>query len=181
MNKTALINALKTIGTEGFDGITSNGHTKSSAFASATNLEEEQAKKIYNELYRQKLISSKKKSEKLYVFTLTPAGAMRLLKAEVDEIKLQNKKKWDDSWHFVCFDFPKGKDKERLFFNRRLHKLGLHMMQRSLWVYPYPCIEEVMRIANYLNLGKHISYFEASKIDSLSEKKLQIHFNNIVI
>ena len=56
------------------------------------------------------------------------------------------------------FDIPEFKKSARETLRKRLKKLGFFQFQKSVWIYPYPCeqeidfISEVFMVAPYINL-----------------------------
>ena len=101
-----------------------------------------------------------------------PGGAYRLLKNTTDMLAIDTNHAWDGHWRLVCFDIPKGKDKERLYFNRRLHELGFTMIQRSMWVHPYECTNEITQITDFVNLTRYITILQVVKFDDRTTRRL---------
>ncbi|OGN00197.1 MAG: CRISPR-associated endonuclease Cas2 [Candidatus Yanofskybacteria bacterium RIFCSPHIGHO2_01_FULL_39_8b] len=65
--------------------------------------------------------------------------------------------KWDNKWRVVIFDIPEELQRERVKFRRKLKSLGFYMLQKSVFIFPYPCEEEVARFASYFKVGDYIN------------------------
>ncbi len=105
--------------------------------------------------------------------SLTTKGKEKLQDIIIDEIKIQNKK-WNGKWYLVMYDFPIRLKKARNAFRWKLKDLGFFQLQKSAWIYPYPCTEEILLVADFYGVRGHIEILEVSKV--LNEKKLKAHF-----
>ena len=72
---------------------------------------------------------------------------------------------WDKIWHLVVFDIPQEKSDVRIPFIRHLQNLGLVFYQRSVWMYPYPCEDEVREIAEFYGILPFVSFIKAFHVD----------------
>lgn len=135
--------------------------------------------RVLSELRRQKLIDVNQSAKNKFAFNLTPAGAQRLQKIMIDEIIIPNQKPWDKKWRLVAFDIPVKNSKQRLYFLAELRRLNFYMLQRSLWLYPYPCFKQLGQLARHYNVLRYCSFFEVSQIDKLSAHRLLKYFENL--
>lgn len=76
------------------------------------------------------------------VAQLTKEGEKKIAKYEFEEMKIQKPKKWDGKWRLVIFDIPEGKKTAREFLRQKLISLGFYQLQKSVYIQPFPCIEE---------------------------------------
>ena len=66
--------------------------------------------------------------------------------------------KWDSKWRIIIFDIPQEFHKARVRFSRKLKRAGFYMLQKSVFVFPYPCDEEIgymcaqLRISDFVDL-----------------------------
>jgi len=181
--RTEVSKALGIIGKYGLSGLAVNANGKVNSFMVlfSTGISDKvTARQVYKQLIRQKLIVINMQEPDSYRISLTPNGAYRLLKNHVDSLAITPMKKWDHCWRLVCFDIPKGKDKERLYFNRRLHELGFTMLRRSMWVHPFDCLEAIKEITDYCNLTRHVNVLEISKLDDQSSRKLLRIYDSVL-
>lgn len=144
-----------------------------------TTVPESDYGRIMKELRRQGLIDIHQQDERIE-FILTPAGAYRLAKVTVGEIQILLPKYWDKKWRMVIFDIPVNKSVSRKYFTEHIQRLGFHMIQRSTWVYPYPCFTQITEVASYYNVLRYCSFIEISSIDELTTRRLVGHFKSIL-
>jgi len=114
------------------------------------------------------------KGEKGDTYSLTPKGESKLHNIVIDEIEIKNLKNWDGKWHLVMYDLPIRFKKARNAFRWKLKDLGFFQFQKSAWIYPYPCEEEILFVADFYGVRKHVEILEIDKI--LDDTKLKAHF-----
>lgn len=180
--KQAINTALMVIGEDGYSGHEVQARSRMCALSTIikSHVPEEAVAPIYRELHRQELVDIQKKEVGYYCVSLTPSGAQRLLKHTIDQLQINTNVAWDGHWRLVCFDIPKGKDKERLYFNRRLHELGFTMVQRSMWVHPFECLKEIVQITDFVNLTRYVTVLEVVNLDSRTTKRLQAIYGSLL-
>jgi DNA-binding transcriptional regulator PaaX len=129
--------------------------------------------KYRNTLYRLK----SKKMVKMYykndeeVIEITKKGKKRLLKYEFDEMKIKIPKKWDGLWRIVIFDIPEKRKKVRNTINLKLKELGFYPIQKSTFIFPYECRNEIDFVAEHFFARKYINYIVAKEVDNSNKLK----------
>ena len=108
-------------------------------------------------------------------YLLTPKGETKLKNILIDDIEIKNPKKWDGKWHLAMYDFPIRFKKARNAFRFKLKQLGFFQFQKSVWIYPYPCEEEILFVADFYGVRKHVEILQVDKI--LDDRKIKMHFN----
>ena len=96
---------------------------------------------------------------------LTEKGEKRRLTYAWENMKVKKPNKWDWRWRIVMFDFPNNDSGFRDAFRNKLKQLGLFQFQKSVWIYPYECKDEVDFVAETLGVAKYITFITAT-IDS---------------
>lgn len=115
-----------------------------------------QRAKLYG--YIQK-VKGKNNIEKI---NLTPGGRNYALKSKFYNLKLTPRKKWDKKWRMVLFDVPETEKKKRDALRRKLKNLGYLEFQKSVFIYPYPCENEINFVINFLDITDNVYYLETS-------------------
>lgn len=100
---------------------------------------------------------------------ITDRGKMRVLKYKLDDIKIDKPKHWDRKWRIVIFDIPNKYKRMRDIFRKRLQLLGFYKLQESVWVYPYPCAEQIEFLRQIYNVGVDVRYIIADKIEDAED------------
>lgn len=181
-NRDNINEALKIIGSSGFSGLNLAAPSASRGLTLLLNrspVQQVNASRLLYDLKRQALIDVASQAGRIR-YTLTPAGAYRLQELTIDEICITRPKKWDKKWRLVAFDVPVKQSRQRQKFVKKLQALNFFMLQKSLWVHPFPCSSEVEEIASHYNVLRHCSLMEIVQTDKASARKLRHHFRQIV-
>ena len=129
---------------------------------------------VIAKLNTQGLIKFQKKNG-LTLVRLTKKGAQMLLKYQVQEISIKKPKKWDKKWRVIIFDIPIQLNKVRDVFRERLKQLGLLMIQKSVFISPYSCFDEVEFLRELYHIPDTILYILAEKVEG--EERLRERFD----
>lgn len=100
--------------------------------------------------------------EKLFV--LTEKGNKKIQRYIIDEMEIEIPKKWDEIWRMVIFDIPESKRRARQIFVQKLKKLGFYQIQRSVFVHPFECRDEIDFMKEALGIGDYVTYIAANLI-----------------
>ena len=124
-------------------------------------------------LNEKKLVGYVQKNGKDYL-QITEAGRKRSLALELTNIQIQKTKYWDKKWRLVIFDIPSTFRIRAETFRRKLKELGFVMLQKSVWVYPYPCEDQIEILRDIYEIRPFIRMILAERIDGT--KKLREAF-----
>ena len=108
-------------------------------------------------------------------FIFTKRGQAWLGESFVKYSRITNGGKWDKKWRVIIFDIPQELHKERIKFGRRLKSLGFTMLQKSVFVFPYPCDDEVADISKNLKIDSYVDLIIAESIGSREEDLLKTY------
>ncbi|MBI2024095.1 hypothetical protein HYT00_01785 [Candidatus Giovannonibacteria bacterium] len=103
-------------------------------------------------------VKNKQGIEKIH---LTNKGKARFLVYQFKNISLKKAKKWDKKWRMVLFDIPESKKKIRDSLRRKLKGLGFLEFQKSVFIYPYACRDEINFVINFWDIPENVYYIEA--------------------
>ncbi len=115
-------------------------------------------------LRRRRLVEFTEKGKEL-LLTITEAGRRRIRRFEFDTLEFDPPKRWDGRWRVLIFDVPETKARERKALRDKLRDLGFYQLQKSVWVYPHHCHDEIDFIAQFLDIDRHISYLETESLE----------------
>lgn len=90
-------------------------------------------------------------------------------------MKIKTLKHWDKKWRIVSFDIPEKQKNAREALRKKLRDLDFYPLQKSMFVLPYPCQDEIDFIAEIFQIRKNITYFETTLISN--EGKIRAYFN----
>ncbi|MBM3261241.1 CRISPR-associated endonuclease Cas2 [Candidatus Kaiserbacteria bacterium] len=101
-----------------------------------------------------------------YVY-LTSAGETKLNEDTIWELAIKAPYRWDRKWRIVMFDLPSKHEQARKSFRLKLEDLGFKLYQRSVFIYPHECHQEVLTIAKWYGVDEYIRYIVATEIHDM--------------
>ncbi|OGF62151.1 hypothetical protein A3C77_02580 [Candidatus Giovannonibacteria bacterium RIFCSPHIGHO2_02_FULL_45_13] len=126
-------------------------------------------------LYRSKLVNVKENADNTVTLVLTDKGKAKTLNYNIENIKVPEMKRWDKQWRVVMFDIPERYKKSRDALSKTFKKAGFYKFQKSVFVHPFECKDEVDFVVEFFNLQPYVRYMLASHIDN--ELDIKQHFN----
>lgn len=123
-------------------------------------------------LRRKNLLYTEKRGKQVYI-RLTQEGEQEAGKFQINKLVIPRQRKWDKRWRLIVFDIPEKLKIKREAFRGKLKELGFLQLQKSIWVYPYPCEKQVKLLREFFTLTpEHLRVLEVEKIeeDSLLRK-----------
>lgn len=115
-------------------------------------------------LNKKRLVELTQKGDNLYI-EITENGKKLIKNFDYDDLILPSPKKWDKKWRMVIFDIPEKKNKERRAFSLKLKDIGFYPLQKSVFIYPYDCQNEIDFVCGFLSISRYINYCTVEKID----------------
>ena len=129
-----------------------------------TARERYRVKRSISDLQKKKMINLYEKGDDL-VMEITKEGEKRILKYRFDELKIEKPKKWDGFWHLIIFDIPENHKKARNALTRKLKEMEFYPFQKSVFICPFECEDEIDFIGEFFNVKKFINYFVVKEVD----------------
>jgi DNA-binding transcriptional regulator PaaX len=120
-------------------------------------------KELYHVLRRLRLqgfVETIKKTNELEKINFSEKGKNHWLRYQFRSIKLKKPKRWDKKWRMVLFDIPETHKKIRDSLRKKLKNLGFLEFQKSVFIYPFPCRDEINFIINFYNIEEKVYYLE---------------------
>lgn len=124
-------------------------------------------------LEKQKLVKIVYEDEQTLI-KITEKGRVRALRYKLSEIQVKKPKVWDKKWRIVIFDIPEKHKRMREIFRDHLKMMGFYMLQKSVWVHPYPCADEIEFLRQVFSVSINVTYILAEKIENT--EGLEEHF-----
>ena len=116
-------------------------------------------------LYHSKLIYYKENPDKTVTLNLTDNGKAKALQYNPDAIYIKKMDKWDEMWRLVIFDIPEKFKKGRNALSLKLKQMGFYPMQKSVFISPYECKNEVDFVVELFNLKPYVRFILAKETD----------------
>ncbi len=139
------------------------------------SIERDSLRRAIRSLYQSKLIASKELPNGQVTLILTHAGKQRVLTYNIEELKIQKPNRWDKKWRIVIFDIPEGCKKTRDILRIRLKQIGMIELQKSVFIHPYPCDNEVNFLIEFYEVRNNVRLILAEALDN--ELHLRSEFN----
>jgi len=137
-------------------------------------------KKVYDNFYKLKkqgLVDFYEKNNQIYI-SLTEKGKKKAGWMQIDALKIKKTKKWDGKWRILLFDIVETKKFHREALRGKLIELGFRLLQKSAWVIPYECKDEIGLLKSFFGLSdKEVKLVVAQSIEG--EKELKERFKLI--
>lgn len=141
--------------------------------------EKYQDKTFNNSFYylkRKGYLNIEKKNKQIYI-SLTEQGKEKAGKYLIDDLEIKKPRKWDGKWRIIIFDIPNITTIKRDAFRGKLKELGFSQLQRSVWIHPYNCKEEINLLREFFGLTqRELRLITASEIekDDFLKKQFKI-------
>jgi len=126
-------------------------------------------------LYRSQLVDYQKNTDGSISLLLSHDGEKRALRYRLDTITIQKPPRWDGNWRIVLFDIPEQLKQGRDALSQKLKRLGFRPMQKSVFVFPYECKDEVDFIVEMFGLRPYVRYLVVKEMDAALDFKNQFH------
>lgn len=126
--------------------------------------DERRLRQRLKDLRRQRYIKIWQDKEK-FVIQITQKGKRKLLKYNLFELSIPTPEKWDGRWRIVTYDVPKGKDAAREAIRTTLKRLNFHQLQKSVYLYPYPCDEVVTFLRELYDIGENVKILTVGQLE----------------
>lgn len=114
-------------------------------------------KRVYDTFYRlekEGCIQIRKTNKQIYI-SLTKKGKKKAGWLQIDSLKIRKPKKWDGKWRVVIFDIVELKKFHREAFRGKLKELGFYPIQKSVWIYPFDCRDEINLLRDFFGLTEN--------------------------
>src|SRR3989338_4397398 len=116
-------------------------------------------------LYQSKMISYKEKSDGIGIMTLSEDGKRKALEYNLKTMRIKKPDYWDNAWRMVIFDIPEDLKRGRNALAAKLKHLGFYSMQKSVFIYPYACKNEIDFIVEIFGLRPYVRFILAKETD----------------
>ncbi|HEY4514490.1 MAG TPA: hypothetical protein VJH69_04195 [Candidatus Paceibacterota bacterium] len=111
----------------------------------------------FDYLKRYKYITLKTFPQRRIGSVLTDTGRKRIertLMRRALRSQFDRKKKWDSKWRLILFDISTAERAKRNAFRAMIRRIGAVMLQKSVWIYPYDCLESVTLLRQFFDLSE---------------------------
>ena len=129
-------------------------------------------RQILKRMHQQKLVEIVERNEEKIV-KISLDGRRKLLKFNLDEMELKDEK-WDGKWRIIIYDILTGKREEASLFRKTLKKLKFLKLQRSVYLTPYKCYDEIEYLRQVCGVNTEVLILTVSGLEN--EKAYREYF-----
>lgn len=99
------------------------------------------------------------------IIKLTQKGHTKYLKFKLEELSLKGGR-WDGKWRIVIYDISKFKKNQQSAFRNILKYINFLPLQRSVYLTPYSCEEQIFYLREYFEVGEEVILIRADRIEN---------------
>lgn len=132
---------------------------------------------VIKRLYQSKLVDYTENQDGTISMILSEAGKQRLLRYHFDNMTIQQPPTWDGLWRVVIFDIPEKLRRGRIALANKLKQLGFHSVQKSVFIFPYECKDEVDFVIEMFEMRPYARFIIAKDIDISLHLKQKFHIH----
>ncbi len=129
--------------------------------------------RLVHEFYNERLVDFREDAKGIVTVKLIEDGQRQVLRYEFDAMTIDRPRRWDKKWRLVIFDVPDKKKKAREALREKLKELGFHQLQKSVFVFPYPCDKEINFVVEVFEVRPYVRLIEATRITNEADLKLK--------
>ena len=107
----------------------------------------------FHRLRKRGCIEINRKGNQIYI-KLTEEGKKMAGWLQIDALNIKRPQKWDRKWRIVIFDISELKKFYREAFRGKLKELGFYPLQKSVWVHPFECRDEIELLRKFFGLDQ---------------------------
>lgn len=127
-------------------------------------------REVLKRLHQQKIVEIKTINGQ-DVVALTEKGKTKYLKYKLEDIHINKPERWDGKWRLLIYDISKYKKKNQQIFRELLKTLKFLQLQKSVYLYPYPCEGEIEYLRQYYEIGEDVMLLTVEKLENEYEYK----------
>lgn len=131
--------------------------------------------RLLREFHEDRLVDWQEKADGSISLTLTEKGKIVTKTFYPDNLKINTPNTWDRRWRIVIYDIPHKKKMARDALRGKLQELGFKEWQKSVFIHPYPCRDEIDFIIEFFEVRPYVR--QAELINPTNEAELKLYFN----
>lgn len=145
------------------------------AFQKSKKYKKQSVRNAFQRLRHEGVIAMQKHNHQLYL-SLTAEGRKRAGRFQIDSLSIKKPKKWDGKWRIVMFDIPNRERMKREAFRGFLRRLSFYRFQKSVWIHPFDCSDEISLLRNFFGFTpKELQLVVAEKVEHDSALRKAFH------
>ena len=133
-------------------------------------INKEYLRQLIKEFKKNRLVDMVDISDEETRVVLTEKGKLYAMQFKIDDMQIEKPAFWDKKWRVVIFDIPEKKFRQaRDALRHKLRDLGFFELQKSVFIYPYECRNEIDFITEVFQIRPYVRYGILEKITNGAE------------
>ena len=129
-------------------------------------INQQSLRKAITMLYHSKIVKTRVHGNGTTAILLSQKGKRLAGTYNLEQMRLPSPKRWDGKWRMVLSDIPEKKKNIREEFRYHLKRLGFQEFQKSVYVYPFECRNELDVIVEWYRIKPLVRYAVIEYIDN---------------
>jgi hypothetical protein len=130
--------------------------------------------RIIDEFNHDRLIDWQENKDGTISVILTEKGNLTAKQFNPDNFQIDRPQTWDKKWRIVIYDIPHNKKAARDALRLKLRELGFKEWQKSVFIHPYPCRDQINFIIEFFDVRPYVRYAEL--VNPTNEAELKLYF-----
>lgn len=139
------------------------------------DLNREYLQRLVREFQRDRFVEWREYDDGTIRVVLSEGGKELIRKFNIETMKLKRPARWDRKWRVVFFDVPEKRRIIRDALRQKLRDLDFYELQKSVFVSPFPCREEIDLISEFFEARSYIRFGELLHLTN--EAQIQLYFD----
>jgi len=106
---------------------------------------------VFTRLKRKNAIHIERTGHEVKI-SLTAEGRKLAGYMQIDSLAIKKPAKWDKKWRIIMFDIGQLKLMQRNALRSKLKELGFAPFQKSIWLHPFDCRDEIKVLKDFFGL-----------------------------
>jgi hypothetical protein len=157
------------------DGIKGESAEEILAYYTTTK---DEARHFAGYVQQKNLVNVERTSARSVKLFLTLAGWRRVQRHRIRNMTIPRPERWDGRWRLVMFDIPERFKVGRNAVTIELKRLGMFQLQRSVWVYPFDCQDQIGMLSQLYGVDQFMVYMVVDFTNADAE--LRSHFSGFI-
>lgn len=111
-----------------------------------------------------------------YRISLTEKGREAVKKINFENISIPKPDSWDGKFWQIAADIPTKFRNNADCFRRKIKKMGLFTLQRTLWFYPFDPRREIRLVSQIYSISDFVTAMKIEILDPADKKQIRKYF-----
>lgn len=139
------------------------------------DIDKRTAEQAIARLYESHLLEARENADGTTTLVLNEKGKKKALTYKAGTMRIKSSGVWDKKWRVVIFDIPEDEREARDAVRGHLEDMGFFVLQRSVFVHPLDCKDEIDFLIELYDIRKYVRFMVVESIDN--EPHLKKFFN----